>query len=173
MISSNTTTSGDRSRDRIIVFIDASSLFYGAAALQIEVDYAKLLPCLVGDRILMFAYYYTGINPGNRKQQAFLKWIKNNGYRVFSKEITLQSDGHRKADLTVEIAVDMMLMSTHCDRILLVSGNGNLSYAIETISSRGTPVEIISLRSMTSESLITLANPYRNLDSLKDHIAKD
>lgn len=172
-MSSEPTIAMDRSSDRIIVFIDASSLFYAAAAMEMEVDYAKLLPCLTGNRRLMFAYYYTGVNPGNRKQQSFLKWMKNNGYRVFSKELTVHSDGHRKADLTVEMAVDMMMLMEHCDRLVLVSGNGHLSYAIEAIIGRGSQVEIVSLRSMTSETLINLANPYIDLGSLKTHIIKD
>lgn len=158
--------------DRVLVLIDASNLFYAALKLEIQVDYTKLLNCLVGDRPLSFAYYYSGIDPHNQKQQAFLRWMQSNGYRVVTKEITTTVDGHRKADLTVEMAVDMLLLSERCDVLVLVSGNGNLAYAIQTVASRGVKVELVGLRDMTSDLLMHLADRYIDLESLKDQICK-
>lgn len=158
--------------DRVIVLIDAASLFYAAASLGIEIDYAKLIPCLVGDRQFLFAYYYTGINPGNKKQQAFLRWMQNHGYRVVAKEISLSADGNRKADLMVEMAVDMLNLASHCDTIVLVSGNGSLTYAVETVMERGVQVDLVALREMTSDALLQLADRYVNLETLKALICK-
>jgi uncharacterized LabA/DUF88 family protein len=162
----------DLRQNRLLILIDASSLFYAASTLGIEIDYIRLLETLRSQKRLVFAYYYTGFNPGNKKQQAFLRWMQSNGYRVISKEIAQVADGNRKADLTVEMAVDMLTLSSRCDTVLLLSGNGNLLYAVQTIARLGLRIELVSLRDMTSDSLMTIADQYTDLGSIKDSICK-
>lgn len=160
------------SRGRVAIFIDGSSLFYAALQLGIEVDYTKLLCRLIASARLLRAFFYTGVERTNEKQQGFLLWMRRNGYRVVSKDLVQFADGSRKADLDVEIAVDMMTLANYCDTVVLVSGNGDLAYAVDAVTYRGVRVEIVSLRSMTSDSLINLADEYIDLDSIKEEIQK-
>ncbi len=53
---------------------------------------------------------------------------------------------------------------------ILVSGNGELAYAVNAISYKGVRVEVVSLRSMTSDSLINVADCYIDLDTIKEDI---
>ena len=78
------------------------------------------------------------------------------GHRVVSKELALLPDGSRKANMHVEMAVDMMRISEYCSTLTLLGGDGNLAYALEVLSGRGTSIEVVSLQSMTSDSLIDL-----------------
>ncbi len=158
--------------DRISVFIDGSNLFYAAFQLGIEVDYEKLLKQLVGDRRLLRAYFYTGVDPDNAKQKGFLMWMRHNGYRVVTKELVKTSDGTKKANLDVEIAVDMITMAEYCQSITLLSGDGDLFYALDSISSQGVQVEVVSLRSMTSDQLINVADRYTDLYKIQRSISK-
>ena len=158
--------------DRIAVFIDGPNLFYAAFQLGIEVDYAKLLKRLVGDRLLLRAYFYTGVDPDNEKQKGFLMWMRHNGYRVVTKDLAQLSDGIKKANLDVEIAIDMITMAQHCKAIVLLSGDGDLSYALDSVSSKGIRVEVVSLRSMTSDELINVADRYTDLHSIQGDISK-
>ncbi len=158
--------------DRIAVFIDGCNLFYAAFQLGIEVDYEKLLKRLVGDRNLLRAYFYTGVDPDNEKQKGFLMWMRHNGYRVVTKDVVQLSDGTKKANLDVEIAIDMITMAQHCKAIVLLSGDGDLSYALDSVSSRGIRVEVVSLRSMTSDELINIADQYTDLHSIQPDICK-
>ncbi len=158
--------------NRLLILIDASSLFYAASTLGIEIDYLRLLETLKAQKRLVFAYYYTGFNSGNKKQQAFLRWMQNNGYRVIAKEIAQVADGNRKADLTVEMAVDMLTLANRCDTILLLSGNGNLLYVVQTVARLGLRIELVSLREMTSDSLIAIADQYTDLGTIKEAICK-
>jgi NYN domain len=122
---------------RIAIFIDGSNLFYAALQLGIEIDYAKLLSYLTGGRSLLRAYFYTGVDPQNDKQQRFLLWMRRNGYRVITKDLIQLPDGSKKANLDVEIAMDMLILSPHCESIVLLSGDGDLAYALNTIAYRG------------------------------------
>jgi len=157
---------------RVVVLIDGSNLFYAASYLNLEIDYVRLLRCLVSDRRLVRAYFYTGVDRTNEKQQGFLHWMRRNGYRVVAKDLIQFPDGSKKANVQVEIAVDMMTLAEHCDTIVLLSGDGTLAYAANAIAYRGVQVELVSLRSMTSDSLINVVDRYTDLDTLKAQIQR-
>ncbi len=158
--------------DRIAILIDGASLFYGALQLQLEIDYSKLLTYLKGDRQLLRAYFYTGSDRSNERQQGFLLWMRRNGYRVITKELITLPDGSRKANLDVEIAIDMMTLGAYCDTIVLLSSTGDLSYAVNALSYRGVKIEIVSLRANTHDQLINLADRFVDLADIQDLIRK-
>ncbi len=160
------------SRDRMAVLIDGANLFYSASSLGIEVDYVRLLKTLVDGRQLLRSYFYTGVDPKNEKQRGFLLWLNRNGYRVVSKDLAQVADGSRRANLHVEIAVDMVRLADHCDTITLLSGDGQLAYAVDALNYRGVRVELVSLQSMTSDTLINLADHYTDLAALRDSICR-
>ncbi len=170
-------------RDRVVILIDGGSLFRAATQLSLEVDYEKLLPCLVRGRELVRAHFYTGYSPGNLKQAAFLKWMQNHGYRVVQKELTVNSDGSRRANLGVEIAIDMLqfaqipLAKTErnipVNVIVLVSHNKDLSYVAEKISTQGIQLEIVGLKSLIQDSLLNYADRFIDLEEIQAVIRKN
>ena len=120
----------------------------------------------------MRAFFYTGVDRSNEKQQGFLLWMRRNGYRVIAKDLVQLPDGSKKANLDVEIAVDLMSLVGSYDTAVVVSGDGDLAYAADAVSYRGARIEVVSLRSMTSDSLINVSDRYVDLDSIKDEIQK-
>jgi uncharacterized LabA/DUF88 family protein len=159
-------------RGRVAIFIDGSNLFYAALQLGIEIDYTKLLCRLTAGSRLLRAFFYTGVDRTNEKQQGFLLWMRRNGYRVIAKDLVQLPDGSKKANLDVEIAVDLMALVGSYDTAVIVSGDGDLAYAADSVSYRGARVEVVSLRSMTSDSLINVADRYIDLDQIKEDIQK-
>jgi uncharacterized LabA/DUF88 family protein len=159
-------------RGRVAIFIDGSNLFYAALQLGIEIDYTKLLSRLTAGSRLLRAFFYTGVDRTNEKQQGFLLWMRRNGYRVIAKDLVQLPDGSKKANLDVEIAVDLMALVGKYDTAVIVSGDGDLAYAADGVSYRGARVEVVSLRSMTSDSLINVADRYIDLEQIKEEIQK-
>jgi len=159
-------------RGRVAIFIDGSNLFYAAMQLGMEIDYTKLLCRLTAGSRLLRSFFYTGVDRSNEKQQGFLLWMRRNGYRVIAKDLVQLPDGSKKANLDVEIAVDMMALVGAYDTAILVSGDGDLAYAVDAVSYRGVRVEVVSLRSMTSDSLINVADRYIDLEQIKAEIQK-
>ena len=159
-------------RGRVAIFIDGSNLFYAALQLGIEIDYTRLLYRLTEGSRLLRAFFYTGVDRTNEKQQGFLLWMRRNGYRVIAKDLVQLPDGSKKANLDVEIAVDLMALVGSYDTAIIVSGDGDLAYAANSVSYRGARVEVVSLRSMTSDSLINVAYHYIDLDQIKEDIQK-
>lgn len=159
-------------RGRTAIFIDGSHLFYAALQLDIELDYTQLLSTLTVDSQLLRAFFYTGADSGNEKQQGFLLWMRRNGYRVVAKELVPMPDGSKKINLDVEMAVDMLTLAPHYDTAVLVSGNGNLAYAVDAVSKQGVRVEIVGLRTMTSDNLINVADTYLDIATIQTDIQK-
>ncbi len=159
-------------RGRVAIFIDGSNLFYAALQLGIEIDYTKLLCRLTGGSRLLRSFFYTGVDRTNEKQQGFLLWMRRNGYRVIAKDLVQLPDGSKKANLDVEIAVDMMALVDSYDTAVLVSGDGDLAYAVNAVSYHGVRVEVVSLRAMTSDSLINVSDRYIDLEQIKEDIQK-
>ena len=158
-------------RGRVVVFIDGASLFYAAMQMDIEVDYNRLLGHLIDGGLLVHAHFYTGVDPNNEKQKGFLYWMQCNGYRVVAKDL-VPTAGSKRANLNVEIAVDMMRLTPHCDTMILVSGDGDLTSVLNFVTYRGVQTEVVGLRSMISEQLINVADYYTDLAMIRQQIQK-
>ena len=142
-------------RGRVAVFIDGNNLFHAARFHNIDIDYNKLLRVLLGDGRLLRAFFYTGVDVGAERQQGFLLWMRRNGFRVIHKELKTFYDGTRKANLDVEIAVDMLSLAGRYDTAVLVSGDEDFVYAVNAVAYKGCRVEVAGFRSTPPRSSST------------------
>src|SRR5215217_9700824 len=163
---------GDFMRGKITIFIDGNNLFHAARSVGVEIDYAKLLNFLRGESPLLRAFFYTGVDERAERQQGFLLWMRRNGYRVVQKELKTFPDGTKKANLDVEIAVDMLSLVGHYDTAMLVSGDEDFAYAINVIAYRGVRVEVCGFRGNTSPRLIDVADRFVDFDGVINEICK-
>lgn len=164
---------GESSKGRIAIFIDGNNLFHAARTIGVEVDYARLLKTLCKNGSLLRAFFYTGVDENASKQQGFLLWMRRNGYRVVQKELKVFPDGTKKANLDVEIAVDMLSLSGKYDTAILVSGDEDFAYAVNAVAYKGARVEIAGFRNNTSPKLIDVADRFIDLDTLLQYIVKE
>ncbi|MTJ08998.1 NYN domain-containing protein [Anabaena sp. UHCC 0204] len=178
--ANHTTLRDDDNRGRVAIFIDGLNLFQAALQLGIEIDYVKLLCRLTKTSRLLRAFFYTGMDSGNEKQQGFLLWMRRNGYRVVTKDMSVVVDNYKKPNLNVEIAVDMITLAPYYDTAILVSGDSDLSYAVSAVSGMGARVEVIGLQTTANDieaqrrnHLIDVADEFVDFDSIKQHIQKD
>jgi len=160
-------------RGRVAVFIDGNNLFHSARFHNIDIDYNKLLRLLLGDGRLLRAFFYTGVDAGAERQQGFLLWMRRNGFRVVQKELKTFYDGTRKANLDVEIAVDMLSLAGRYDTAVLVSGDEDFVYAINAVAYKGCRVEVAGFRSNTAPRLIDVADFFIDLGDISESIRKD
>lgn len=160
-------------RGRVAVFIDGNNLFHAARFHNIDIDYNKLLRVLLGDGRLLRAFFYTGVDVGAERQQGFLLWMRRNGFRVIQKELKTFYDGSRKANLDVEIAVDMLSLAGRYDTAVLVSGDEDFVYAVNAVAYKGCRVEVAGFRSNTAPKLIDVADYFIDLGDIADRVRKD
>jgi uncharacterized LabA/DUF88 family protein len=160
-------------RGRVAVFIDGNNLFHAARFHNIDLDYNKLLRVLLGDGRLLRAFFYTGVDAGAERQQGFLLWMRRNGFRVVQKELKTFYDGTRKANLDVEIAVDMLSLAGKYDTAVLVSGDEDFVYAVNAVAYKGCRVEVAGFRSNTAPKLIDVADFFIDLGEIAELVRKD
>lgn len=160
-------------RGRVAVFIDGNNLFHAARFHNIDIDYNKLLRVLLGDGRLLRAFFYTGVDVGAERQQGFLLWMRRNGFRVVQKELKTFYDGSRKANLDVEIAVDMLSLAGRYDTAVLVSGDEDFVYAVNAVAYKGCRVEVAGFRSNTAPKLIDVADYFIDLGEIAEKVRKD
>jgi uncharacterized LabA/DUF88 family protein len=122
---------------------------------------------------LLRAFFYTGVDAGAERQQGFLLWMRRNGFRVVQKELKTFYDGTRKANLDVEIAVDMLSLAGRYDTAVLVSGDEDFVYALNAVAYKGCRVEVAGFRSNTAPRLIDVADFFIDLGDIAELVRKD
>jgi hypothetical protein len=113
------------------------------------------------------------VDAGAERQQGFLLWMRRNGFRVIQKELKTFYDGSRKANLDVEIAVDMLSLAGRYDTAVLVSGDEDFVYAVNAVAYKGCRVEVAGFRSNTAPKLIDVADFFIDLGDIAEQVRKE
>jgi uncharacterized LabA/DUF88 family protein len=150
----------------VAVFVDVANIFYAAKAAGVDIDYVTLLKSAGAGRDLVRAYAYTGLDPENENQRNFHDFLRRHGYKVVSKDIRKYGDGKVKANLDIELVVDMMKTARNLDIAIVVSGDGDFAPAIRAVQEMGVRVEVISFRGNTSSDLIDVADQFTDITQL-------
>lgn len=148
------------------VFVDVSNLFYSAKSASVEVNYCRLLEHAISGRDLIRACAYTGVDPDNPNQRRFIDFLRANRYKVVCKDIHKYEGGRIKANLDIEMAVDIMLLSENLDVVVIVSGDGDFVRLLEAVQLKGVRCEVISFGISTSNELIEAADQFTEIGSL-------
>jgi uncharacterized LabA/DUF88 family protein len=147
----------------VAVFVDVANIFYAAKAAGVDIDYVTLLKAGSAGRDLVRAYAYTGLDPDNENQRNFHDFLRRSGYKVVSKDIRKYGDGKVKANLDIELVVDMMKTARNLDVAIVVSGDGDFAPAIRAVQEMGVRVEVVSFRGNTSSDLMDVADQFTDI----------
>src|SRR5688500_2268430 len=150
----------------VAVFVDVANIFYAAKAAGVDIDYVTLLKSATAGRDFVRAYAYTGLDPDNENQRNFHSFLARNQYKVVSKDIRKYGDGKVKANLDIELVVDLMKTARNRDVAIVVSGDGDFAPAIRAVQEQGVRVEVISFRGNTSSDLIEVADLFTDITQL-------
>jgi uncharacterized LabA/DUF88 family protein len=168
--------------DRTALFIDGANLYSAARALQFDIDYKKLLSEFRDRTRLIRAVYYTALleDQDFSPIRPLVDWLDYNGYALVTKPAKEYQDsaGRRriKGDMDVEIAVDMMELSTHLDHAVLFSGDGDFTALVAALQRKGVRVSVVStVRSnppMVSDDLRRKADTFIDLTDLASLVGR-
>ena len=150
----------------VAVFVDVANIFYAAKAAGTDIDYVTLLQAATAGRDFVRAYAYTGLDPDNENQRNFHAFLARNHYKVVSKDIRKYGDGKVKANLDIELVVDLMKTARNLDIAIVISGDGDFAPAIRAVQEMGVRVEVISFRGNTSSDLIEVADLFTDITQL-------
>lgn len=159
--------------ERVAIFIDGSNLYHALHDnyKRHDLNFAEFANRLCGDRRLFRTYYYNLLqnedqNPdGYREQQEFLDSLRNTPYIEVRLGTTKLSHG-----ISVEKGIDIMLATDLLhfawkdlyDVAILVSGDGDFTYALQEVKNIGKHVEVAYFDRNVSKDLLMVAD-YRYL----------
>ncbi|RIJ15285.1 NYN domain-containing protein [Henriciella mobilis] len=136
--------------ERLALFIDGASLYSSARALNLEVDFRKLLREFRDRGRLLRASYYTTIVESDEYSpvRPLVDWLAYNGFNVVTKPAREFTDreGRRRVrgNMNVELAVDVTETASLVDHIVLFAGDGDFRRAVEAAKRRGARVTVVS-----------------------------
>jgi uncharacterized LabA/DUF88 family protein len=134
---------------RVSIFIDGNNMFYAQQKIGWFFDPRRVLDYFVRSQPnveLVNAFWYTGIKDPN-DQRAFRDALINLGYTVRTKllkEYRDEDSGRysQRANLDIEIVIDMFNTVGQYDRLILFSGDGDFERAIELLRSKNTTITV-------------------------------
>ena len=170
-------------QERIGLFIDGANLYAAARSLGFDIDYKRLREEFAGKGRLIRALYYTALVEDQEYSpiRPLVDWLDYNGYTLITKPTKEFTDamGRRKVkgDMDIEIAVDMIELSSALDHIVLFSGDGDFRRVIEAVQRKGVLVSVVStIRSqppMIADELRRQADNFIELQELEPLIARE
>jgi uncharacterized LabA/DUF88 family protein len=165
--------------DRISIFVDGNNMFYAQQKNNWFFDPRLVLDFFQNERSgmsLVNAFWYTGLKDP-QDQRGFRDALIGLGYTVRTKILKEYYDDasrrySQKANLDIEIAIDMFNTVDQYNRVVLFSGDGDFERAIELLRSKNTHITVVSTEGMIARELRNAADRYIDLNRIRNHIEK-
>jgi uncharacterized LabA/DUF88 family protein len=125
---------------------------------------------------LVNAFWYTGLKD-SQDQRGFRDALISLGYTVRTKLLKEYYDDtsgrySQKANLDIEIVIDMFNTVEQYNRVVLFSGDGDFERAIELLRSKNTHITVVSTEGMIARELRNVTDQYIDLNHLRGEIEK-
>ncbi|MBR4863275.1 MAG: NYN domain-containing protein [Oscillospiraceae bacterium] len=162
---------------KVAVFFDGANCFFTQKKMGWLIDAEKLLNYCKQYGDLVEAIYYNG-ETEDSKQRCFLNKLAYIGYSLETKPVKTIRDYEtgeitQKANLDIEIVLDMFNMIDRYDLAILVSGDGDFERAIRQLKSRGKEVKVLSTRcSVATEIVHALGINYIDFLTIREQIER-
>jgi uncharacterized LabA/DUF88 family protein len=126
---------------------------------------------------LVNAFWYTGLKD-SQDQRGFRDALISLGYTVRTKILKEYYDDNsgrysQKANLDIEIVVDMFNTVEQYDKVILFSGDGDFERAIELLRSKNTHITVVSTEGMIARELRNVTDRYIDLNDIRESIEKN
>jgi uncharacterized LabA/DUF88 family protein len=161
--------------ERVAIFIDGSNLYHSLKNnfKRVDLNFAEFTKKLVGPRHLIRTYYYNVLQDstpradGVREQQDFLETLRKTSYLELRLGTTKLSQGVPvERGIDVMLATDLLYFAANnsYDTAVLVSGDSDFGYALQTVKNMGKHVEVAYFENAASRDLINSADFLHELD---------
>jgi uncharacterized LabA/DUF88 family protein len=178
-----------------VLAVDGHSMFYAQQKVGWFFDPRRLLELAQDDPgvELGSAFWYAGLKDPS-DQRPFRDALTSLGFTVRTKPLREYSSGqgssgqgpgvsgggsgdpeqrhYARANLDVEIAIDLMTVAHRIDELWLLSGSRDLDRLVEVLRARGLRILVISTEGMVARELRNAADRFVDLSSLRPRLEK-
>lgn len=153
---------------RVGVFMDVSNMYHSARNLfTSRVNFGKILERATDGRKLVRAIAYV-IKATSPEEQPFLEALEKAGFEVKLKDLQVFSDGSKKGDWDVGLALDAIKLAHRLDAVVLVTGDGDFRPLVSFLQeTHGCRVEVLAFGESVSGKLREAADEFVDLSADK------
>lgn len=165
--------------ERVALFVDSANMHHACKRAGYFIDWRKAREHFTRDKAFGGAFFYYAVPPQvDPDRQRFLDFLSYNGYVVRTKALKTVYDSqtgeaYQKANLSIEIALDMVTTAQNWDTAYLFSGDGDFERAVELLRGLGKRVFVVTSQGMLARELAYGADkPVLWLDELERFIGR-
>jgi uncharacterized LabA/DUF88 family protein len=155
---------------RVGVFVDVQNIYLTTRQVfgdgRLNFDRLRKYLCQ-GDNAITTLNAFTCYDPANREQMSFLNALGLIGYRVIAKPIRRLPNGDIKANMDLEMALEVLSQASSLDEIVLVTGDGDFKALIDYLARQGKVVRVVGPQELTSPDLIQACHVFENLHHIE------
>ena len=177
---------------RRVLAVDGHSMFYAQQKVGWFFDPRHLLELAAegAELELTSAFWYAGLKD-HSDQRPFRDALTSLGYTVRTRPLrelggsggsdsaARQSEPRQseqrqyvRANLDVEIAIDLLTVAPRTEQVWLLSGSRDLDRLVEVLRARGLQIVVISTEGMVARELRNAADRFIDLASLRPRLEK-
>lgn len=155
---------------RVGIFVDTANIELACDRMRpsFRLNWKKVFEMLTRDRQVVRAIAYCPVHDDpavSIETQRFVEPFLDKGFKIFTKPLKRFQDNTIKANVDIELAIDIIEMLDRLDVVCLASGDGDFVRLVELIQSRGIRVEVIGVGNSTATNLRNAADEYIDLHS--------
>lgn len=178
--------------ERIAMLVDGANMYTTCKALNLDLDYSRLLEYIKAKGQLVRAAYFTALFDDTSvmqreeslkmaKLQKLVDWLEYNGYAVVSKQAKSYHDNatgvrKRKGNMDVELVIEAVRIASKIDRLYLFSGDGDFKALTEFLQQNGVQVTVIASKLSNpptiADELRRQANDFIDLANIRNEVSR-
>jgi uncharacterized protein (TIGR00288 family) len=158
---------------RVGIFVDVANVELAIDKLNRRVSWTKVLKKVSKDRNLVCAVAYSPVHEDinvSMESQRFTEPFVNQGFRMVTKPLKKFSDGTVKANVDIEMTIEILEMLDRLDVLCLASGDGDFEPLVKTAQKRGVKVEVISVGQATAMALKRASDQFIDLANILNEV---
>ncbi|GIV24318.1 MAG: hypothetical protein KatS3mg026_0010 [Bacteroidia bacterium] len=149
------------------VFIDVQNIFSTVRHLNpnLRTNYQALREYFLQDAEDTTTTFvaFSSYDPEKEGQRNFLMALALMGYRVVSKPLKRLPSGEYKANMDMEIAMEILSIAPHLDEVVIVSGDGDFSALVNYLVHQGKLVRVFGPDQFSAPELIQACHEFVSL----------
>jgi uncharacterized LabA/DUF88 family protein len=156
---------------RVGVFCDVENVVSTFALIKQKVRFERLLNFVKEEseregKILWKAVAFV---PKKESHENLINALSFQGWRVITKPIRTLPDGSIKANMDLDMAIEILQTSPYLEEIVLITGDGDFVPIIDLLSKMGKRVWVIGTRKgSVAIDLIRVSDKYINITDIPE-----
>ncbi|MCX7607420.1 MAG: NYN domain-containing protein [Bacteroidia bacterium] len=148
------------------IFVDVQNIFSAIRATypHARVNYQALKDFFLQDKECVSTFTaFSSYDPEREEQKRFLMALALMGYRVIAKPIKRLPSGDVKANMDIEVAMEVLEVSSSLDEVVIVSGDGDFAVLVSRLVHKGKVVRVMGPDQFSAPELIQACHEFLSL----------